>query len=328
MSDHTLRITPAASGSQVKDASQHYRETPIAAPVPAFGSATPPVPDTPSSDPTQLYLREIGLQPLLTAAQEISLGRRARAGDSTSRRQMIVSNLRLVVKIARRYQYRGLSLLDLVEEGNLGLIHAVEKYDPEKGFRFSTYATWWIRQNIERALMNQTRTIRLPVHIVKEVNKLLKIKQHLARQQRHAPTFEEIAAQAGLSAAEVKRLLTLEDRPVPADAPLTPESDTPLLDSLGDAHSRGPSRTLQRQQLDQRITHWLHELPERHREVLARRFGLMGHNSDTLEQVGLEIGLTRERVRQIQIDALRLLRAIVLREGLAADLLAEFTAAS
>lgn len=275
-------------------------------------------------DPTQLYLREIGHRPLLNAEQEVTLGRLVLQGDAGSRRHMIESNLRLVVKIARRYLHRGMVLLDLVEEGNLGLIHAVEKFDPERGFRFSTYATWWIRQYIERALMNQTRTIRLPVHVVKEMQGLFKIKHGLSQCQREEPTFEEIAAKAGRSAAEVKRLLTLDDKVVTTDSPLTHDSEMNLLDTLNGDAAREPDCVLQRQRLREQIANWVSELPERQREVLARRFGLFGYESDTLENVGLEIGLTRERVRQIQMDGLRRLLNIVRREGLAEDILSEF----
>lgn len=275
-------------------------------------------------DPTELYLREIGHRPLLNAEQEVYFGRRAQAGEASSRSCMIESNLRLVVKIAKRYLYRGLDLLDLVEEGNLGLIHAVEKFDPEKGFRFSTYATCWIRQYIERALMNQTRTIRLPVHVVKEVHGLLKIKQSLGNDQREEPTFAAIAAKSGRAVADVKRLLTLEEKPVAADTPITHDSDTSLLDTLSGDNTREPASIMQRQQLDRLLVAWVNELPERQREVLARRFGLLGYDIDTLENVGQEIGLTRERVRQIQMDGLRKLRSIVRRDGLAPDILAEF----
>ena len=275
-------------------------------------------------DPTQLYLREIGHRPLLNAAQELSIGRRVVAGDTGSRRLMIESNLRLVVNIARRYLHRGLVLLDLIEEGNLGLIHAVEKFDPEKGFRFSTYATWWIRQYIERALMNQTRTIRLPVHILKEMQPLLKIKEELGLNQNKQPSFADIAVKAGRAEDEVKRLLTLEDRVVPAEVPIAQDSDTNLLDTLNDGKTGEPDSVLMRQRLDQSIAKWVAELPDRQGEVLARRFGLFGFESDTLENVGLEIGLTRERVRQIQMDGLQRLLCIARREGLEADILGEF----
>lgn len=304
--------------------------SPAFALVPHFGSAadvrqkTGAQPNELLLDPTQIYLREIGHRPLLNAEQEVTLGRRVLAGDASSRRLMIESNLRLVVKIARRYLHRGLVLLDLVEEGNLGLIHAVEKFDPEKGFRFSTYATWWIRQYIERAIMNQTRTIRLPVHVVKEMQGLLKVKRGLGQSQREEPRFEEIAAKAGRPVAEVRHLLTLEDKAVSTDSPLAQNSETNLLDTLNGDAACEPECVLQRQRLARHIATWVNELPERQREVLARRFGLFGYESDTLENVGLEIGLTRERVRQIQMDGLRQLLNRVRREGLAADILSEF----
>lgn len=328
MSDSLARDLPAADLLRIQDFPQtNYSEAQHASQ--KLVTRTTASRDMKSAvgelDATQLYLRAIGHQPLLTAEQEVYFGRRALAGEEASRKRMIESNLRLVVKIARRYLNRGLSLLDLVEEGNLGLIHAVEKFDPERGFRFSTYATWWIRQNIERALMNQTRTIRLPVHVVKEINGLLKIKQKLAKCLHRSPTFAEIAATAERTEDDVKRLLTLEDKLVAADAPLAQDSETSLLDTLRDQLSRTPRRLVQNEQLNQLISEWIQELPERHQEVLARRFGLNGHDSDTLENVGIEIGLTRERVRQIQIDALRKLQSIVLRDGLSPDILAEFS---
>lgn len=275
-------------------------------------------------EPTQPYLREIGHRPLLNAQQELLIMRRVVAGDSGSRRLMIESNLRLVVNIARRYLRRGLVLLDLIEEGNLGLIHAVEKFDPEKGFRFSTYATWWIRQYIERAFKNQTRTIRIPVHVVKEMQPSLKAKKELGLNQKKQPGFAEIAAKVGRTEEDVNRLLTIEDRVVPADVPIAQDSETNLLDTLNDEKSGQPDNVLLRQRLDQSIEKWLAELPDRQGEVLARRFGLFGFESDTLENVGLEIGLTRERVRQIQMDGLHRLLCIARQEGLEPDILEEF----
>lgn len=251
-------------------------------------------------DATQLYLGEIGYSPLLTAEEEVYFARRALRGDVASRRRMIESNLRLVVKIARRYSNRGLALLDLIEEGNLGLIRAVEKFDPERGFRFSTYATWWIRQTIERAIMNQTRTIRLPIHIVKELNVYLRTARELSHKLDHEPSAEEIAEQLDKPVDDVSRMLRLNERITSVDTPLGGDSEKALLDILADEKENGPEDTTQDDDMKQSIVKWLFELNAKQREVLARRFGLLGYEAATLEDVGREIGLTRERVRQIQ----------------------------
>ena len=272
------------------------------------------------SDVTRLYLREIGIAPLLSADEEVYLSRRARAGDRLSRNRMIESNLRLVVKIARRYLNRGLSLLDLIEEGNLGLIRAVEKFDPEKGFRFSTYATWWIRQNIERALMNQVRTVRLPVHVVKELNVCLRARRELLQKSCQEPAPEDIAALAVKPISVVKKLLSLDERTTPLDNPVLQESLAAGELSASDV-AQEPCSEFQQQEISERLRLWLNELPQRHQEVLARRFGLNGYQVDTLENVGVEIGLTRERVRQIQIEALEQLRQIMGREGISRDVI-------
>ncbi|MFB9887021.1 RNA polymerase sigma factor RpoS [Balneatrix alpica] len=270
-------------------------------------------------DATQLYLNEIGFAPLLTAEEEVYFARRALRGDEASRKRMIESNLRLVVKIARRYLNRGLSLLDLIEEGNLGLIRAVEKFDPERGFRFSTYATWWIRQTIERAIMNQTRTIRLPIHVVKELNIYLRTARELAHQLDHEPTAEEIAIKLERPVEDVERMLGLNEKVTSVDTTLAPDSDKPLLETLADQEAADPESWLQQQDLNGSIEDWLSLLPEKQSEVLARRFGLRGYEMSTLEEVGKEIGLTRERVRQIQVEALRKLRDIVERQGLSGE---------
>ena len=275
-------------------------------------------------DATQLYLKEIGYTPLLSAEEEVYFSRRALKGDEASRKRMIESNLRLVVKIARRYINRGLALLALVEEGNLGLIHAVEKFDPEKGFRFSTYATWWIRQNIERSLMNQTRTIRLPVHVVKELNTYLRAQRELSNKISREPTMEEIAALVEKPVKDVKRLLALNEKVTSADAPLANDSDKAVLETLVDKNVKDPGELFQNSELRGCISNWLYELSDKQREVLSRRFGLNGYDSDTLENVGREIGLTRERVRQIQIEALKRLKLIMGKEGVARDVLCEF----
>ncbi|CAB0149868.1 RNA polymerase sigma factor RpoS [Pseudidiomarina piscicola] len=272
-------------------------------------------------DATQMYLSEIGFSPLLTAEEEVYFSRKALKGDQAARARMIESNLRLVVKIARRYTNRGLPLLDLVEEGNLGLIRAVEKFDPERGFRFSTYATWWIRQTIERAIMNQTRTIRLPIHVVKELNSYLRASRELAHKLDHEPTAEDIAAQLDVSVSDVSRMLRLNERIASVDTPLGGDNDKSLVDLLTDESDHGPEGEMQDDDLKEHIVDWLASLNAKQREVLARRFGLMGYEPATLEDVGREIGLTRERVRQIQVEALRRLRDMLRQQGLSLDAL-------
>jgi len=270
-------------------------------------------------DATQLYLGEIGFSPLLTAEEEVYFARRSLKGCEASRKRMIVSNLRLVVKIARRYNNRGLALLDLIEEGNLGLIRAVEKFDPERGFRFSTYATWWIRQTIERAIMNQTRTIRLPIHVVKELNVYLRASRELSQKLDHEPTAEEIALALDKPVEDVTKMLRLNERITSVDTPIGGESDKALLDIIADDKEFSPEETLQDNDIKGNIVSWLEELNPKQREVLARRFGLLGYEPSTLEDVGAEIGLTRERVRQIQVEALRRLRDMLSHQGLSLE---------
>lgn len=273
--------------------------------------------DAPSNlDATQLYLGEIGFSPLLTAEEEVYFSRLSLKGDEPSRKRMIVSNLRLVVKIARRYNNRGLPLLDLIEEGNLGLIRAVEKFDPERGFRFSTYATWWIRQTIERAIMNQTRTIRLPIHVVKELNIYLRTSRELVQKLDHEPTAEDIAKVLDRPVADVNKMLRLNERITSVDSPFSGDTEKALLDVIPDEKGTGPEKNLQSDDMKNNIVGWLNELNSKQREVLARRFGLMGHEAATLEDVGVEIGLTRERVRQIQVEALKRLRDILGQQNL------------
>ncbi|WP_448216988.1 RNA polymerase sigma factor RpoS [Endozoicomonas sp. 2B-B] len=272
-----------------------------------------------SIDATQLYLNEIGFSPLLTPEEEVHYARLARRGVEAGRRRMIESNLRLVVKISRRYVNRGLTLLDLIEEGNLGLIRAVEKFDPERGFRFSTYATWWIRQTIERAIMNQTRTIRLPIHVVKELNVYLRAARELTQKLDHDPTPEEIAQLLDKPVDDVKRMLGLNERVTSVDTPLGPDSDKSILDTISDEKESDPAELLQDLDLNDSLDKWLGELSEKQREVVARRFGLRGYETSTLEEVGKEIGLTRERVRQIQVEALKRLRSILEKQGLSGE---------
>ncbi|MFT5814319.1 MAG: RNA polymerase nonessential primary-like sigma factor [Psychroserpens sp.] len=272
-------------------------------------------------DATHIYLSEIGLSPLLTAEEEVYFSRLSLKGDERSRKRMIESNLRLVVKIARRYNNRGLPLLDLIEEGNLGLIRAVEKFDPERGFRFSTYATWWIRQTIERAIMNQTRTIRLPIHVVKELNIYLRTARELVQKLDHEPTAEDIALALDLPVENVSKMLRLNERVASVDSPFGGEGEKVLLDVIPDEKGGGPEAKLQTTDIKHSIVDWLNELNSKQREVLARRFGLLGYEAATLEDVGLEIGLTRERVRQIQVEALKRLRNILSQQNLSIEAL-------
>ncbi len=266
-------------------------------------------------DATSLYLSEIGASPLLTAEEEVKYARLAQKGDESARRRMIVCNLRLVVKISRRYLNRGLALLDLVEEGNLGLIRAVEKFDPERGFRFSTYATWWIRQTIERGIMNQSRTIRLPVHVVKEINAYLRKSRELAQSLDHEPSAEEVAEALNVDVQDVKRLMGLNERTPSMDVAYGKDSDRPLVDMVADENVDDPLELLQSDAVNGHLDEWLNQLNDKQRSVIERRFGLHGFDNATLEQVAGELGVTRERVRQIQMDALKRLRHILENDG-------------
>jgi len=272
-------------------------------------------------DPTRLYLNEIGEWQLLTPEEEVHYSRRAQKGDEAARQHMIECNLRLVVKIARRYLNRGLAFLDLIEEGNLGLIRAVEKFDPERGFRFSTYATWWIRQTIERAIMNQTRTVRLPIHVAKEINAYLRAARGLAQTLDHEPNTEEIANLLDKRSEEIERLKELNERTASTDSSVMNDSSKTLLDTLPDDSMPDPTETLQDENVHENIEEWLTQLNEKQREVVERRFGLHGYTVSTLEEVGREIGVTRERVRQIQMDALKRLKKILENEGFSLDAL-------
>ncbi|MHB1062786.1 MAG: RNA polymerase sigma factor RpoS, partial [Thiobacillus sp.] len=241
----------------------------------------------PQVDVTQLYLNEIGQAPLLTAAEEVALARRVVEGDFEARQTMIERNLRLVVNIAKHYANRGLTLLDLVEEGNLGLIHALEKFDPERGFRFSTYATWWIRQNIERAIMNQSRTIRLPVHIIKELNIYLRARRHLETHGVADASSDDIAALTGHTVEDVRRIMQLNERVASLDAPLDVDPTLSLGEAIADDNAHLPDEMLQLEEIEHHVHEWLAQLNDKQRWVIERRFGLNGCAACTLEDLAL-----------------------------------------
>lgn len=272
-----------------------------------------------SFDVTQIYLNDIGRCKLLTATEEVALTRRSRDGDFEARQTMIERNLRLVVNIAKHYANRGLTLLDLIEEGNLGLIHALEKFDPERGFRFSTYATWWIRQNIERAIMNQSRTIRLPVHVIKELNVFLRAQRHLETHGVVDYGPEDIASLTGHSVEEVRRVLALNERVASLDAPLDIDPSLSLGEAIADEHSERPEDMLQRAEVEVLVHEWLAQLNDKQRWVIERRFGLNNNDIATLEDLATDLKVTRERVRQIQMEALRVLRQMLRRKGITKD---------
>jgi len=273
-----------------------------------------------STDVTRLYLGEIGQANLLTADDEVRLARLIQKGDQKARAKMVISNLRLVVRIARRYYNRGLDFLDLIEEGNLGLLRAVEKFDPERGFRFSTYATWWIRQTIERAIMNQTRTIRLPVHVVRELNACLCAARELLKQHEREPTTTDIAKSLNRSVSSVDDVMSLNEYPISLDVLLDNESGVStgrtLVENMADSHQADPIKSLVDEHLNDQLESCLLELNEKQREIISRRFGLAGYERQTLEEVGRAVGLTRERVRQIQTNGLRVLREIMQKRGI------------
>ena len=278
-------------------------------------SAAPPPEYDLLNDVTQHYLNEIGAKPLFTAQEEYDWACRARAGEFLARQKMIEHNLRLVVNIAKHYLNRGIPLLDLVEEGNLGLIHAIEEFDPERGFRFSTYATWWIRQSIERAIMNQSRTIRLPVHVVKEINLILRAFRHLEASNGREIRIEQIAHLIERPVEDVRRAIALNEHIASLDAPLEIDPNHTVADAIPDDNAVVPENLLQSNEVGGLVVQWVKQLPEKQRRVLERRYGLGGAEISTLEEVAEELNLTRERVRQIQIEALDQLRRVIKRGG-------------
>ena len=273
------------------------------------------------SDVTQLYLNEIGANPLLTAAEELDIARRVRMGDFDARQTMIERNLRLVVNIAKHYLNRGIPLLDLVEEGNLGLMHALEKFDPERGFRFSTYATWWIRQNIERAIMNQSRTIRLPVHVVKELNQVLRAQRHIEANSNGESSLEAIADRLGKSIEEVRSILALSEHTASLDAPLDIDPTLSIGESLADEHQASADSQIHCTEVESLVREWITMLSDKQRMVIRHRYGIDECELLTLEELAARLELTRERVRQIQLEALGQLRRILKRHGISRDAL-------
>jgi RNA polymerase nonessential primary-like sigma factor len=267
-----------------------------------------------SPDPTDIYLKEIGAAPLLTKEEEVYYSRLVQQGDVAAKNRMIESNLRLVVKIARRYLRSGMPILDLIEEGNIGLIRAVEKFDPELGFRFSTYGAWWIQQTIERGIMSQNRTIRLPVHMVKRLNSCLRAGRELAKNLDREPTPEEIATKLNKPIEEVEKILALNERVISIDTPISDDISRPLLDTITNG-SNDPAQIALSNNLKHHMSRWLSKLTTMQRAVVERRFGLNNHDPATLEQTGVDIGLTRERVRQLQSEALKALREIIVNRG-------------
>ena len=276
-------------------------------------------------DVTRIYLSEIGRSRLLTAEEEVELSRAAQNGCVASRQRMIESNLRLVVNIARAYVKRGLPLLDLIEEGNLGLIRAVEKFDPERGCRFSTYATWWIRQSVERAIMNQCRTVRLPIHIIRELTLYLRTARELEQNMNRRPTADEVARELEIPTENVERLFGLSEPATRLEGisfgrasvaePLSDDSNRSVMDSIADEQNADPASAYAGEAAGEVLAQWLQKLSDQQRQVVLHRFGLNGHGRKTLEQVGTLLGVTRERVRQVQLAALSRLREISSREG-------------
>lgn len=271
-------------------------------------------------DVTQLYLNEIGAKPLLTPEDELATARQVCAGVFSARQKMIEHNLRLVVNIAKHYLNRGIPLLDLIEEGNLGLIHALEKFDPERGFRFSTYATWWIRQSIERSIMNHSRTIRLPVHVVKEINMVLRAMRHLESADSREATIERVALLIDRSADDVRRILSLNEHIASLDAPLDIDPNHTMAELIADDSGGGdPESLLQSSEIGSLLDDWLAQLTDRQQQVIERRYGLNGADIATLDAIATDLCLTRERVRQIQMEALDHLRRIIKRGNISRD---------
>ena len=324
--EHADEAAPGANDEPV--AGPEFREAPpepdrwtreLPLPEPAAGLGADIV-----NDVTQIYLNEIGQHLLLSANEELALARAMAAGDFTARQRLIEHNLRLVVSIAKHYTNRGLALPDLIEEGNLGLIHALEKYDAERGFRFTTYATWWIRQAVERAIINQSRTIRLPAHVVKELNVVLRALRHLEMHglpDGREPSVDDVAHLLDKPVAQVRKVLSYNERMTSLDAPFDRDATVSIGEGLVDESSPAPELVLHNSEIESWVRQWLDELNERQRTVIEHRYGLNGRDVVTLEELAREVGVTRERVRQIQLEALDRLRVRLKRRGLDRDAL-------
>lgn len=311
--NYNVRIKPAAllDENTPKEPANH-EETPL------FMEESTGLDLTSKSEPVDLieqYYKDIRRAPLLTKEEEVDYARKFRNGDQKARQIMIQSNLRLVVKIAKRYIKSGVPILDLIEEGNLGLIRAVEKFDPERGFRFSTYGAWWIQQTIERAIMNQSRTVRVPIHVVKRVNACLRTSRELTKSMDHEPTAAEIAEAMQRTPEEIEQMLTFNERNISIDSPLSDGFDKALVDFLPDPQNEDPLEKYTQWDIQDNLERWLDELSPKLREIIVRRYGLQGHDATTLDQTGVEIGLTRERVRQLQTEALKQLRKLIDNDG-------------
>lgn len=272
-----------------------------------------------SADLVQRYLQQISTKPLFTPEEELKVATRAQAGDFSARQAMIEHNLRLVVSIAKTYMHRGLPLPDLIEEGNLGLMHALDKFEPQRGFRFSTYATWWIRQSVEKALMNQVRTVRLPVHVIREINQVLRARRFLEQAlgaEGRVPDLEDIASLTGKSVEDVADALALAEHTTSLDAPRDLDPESSLLDFISDDRSASPDEEVEKSQLEEMLRSWLKNLKEDQRMVIIRRYGLDNQEPATLEGLAKELGLSKERVRQIQQESLIKLKKHLSSHGL------------